>query len=70
MLEYVMEEGNLPQGMLVPEDEYKALIETIEQRMAQAEMAEQAPKVTQAVKNLQGTSEEGSPIKLLTGTAA
>ena len=70
MLEYVMEEGNLPQGMLVPEDEYKALIETLEQRLAQAEMAEQAPKVTQAVKNLQGTSEEGSPIKLLTGTAA
>jgi len=68
-LERVLEAGNFAQNDIVPEEEYQALIQAMNQRAKQAELAEQAPKITQAVKNLQGVTEKQSPLKLLTGAA-
>ncbi|KPK42755.1 MAG: hypothetical protein AMJ65_07215 [Phycisphaerae bacterium SG8_4] len=69
-LERVMEAGNFPQGDLRSADEYAELVEGIRQRAIQAEVAQNAPKMAQAIKNLQGTTEQGSPLKALTGDAA
>jgi len=66
-LERVLEAGNFPQSELVPQDEYEQIIEAMRQRAMQQELAEQAPKMAQAAKNLQGKTEEGSPLKAMAG---
>jgi hypothetical protein len=65
--EKILEANNFPQGDIVPEDEYQALLDAMNQRVQQAELAEQAPKVAQAVKSLQGKTEETSPLAALAG---
>jgi len=69
-LEKVLEAGNFAQTDIVSEDDYQALIQAMNQRAQQAELAEQAPKIARATKDLQGTTEKGSPLKLLTGSTA
>ncbi|NIW99140.1 MAG: hypothetical protein GWN13_13015 [Phycisphaerae bacterium] len=60
--EKLLEANNFPQGDILPEDEYQALLQAMQQRVQQAELAEQAPKVAQAVKALQGKTEADSPL--------
>jgi len=69
-LERVLEAGDFPQSDLVPKEEYDALIDAMRQRAAQAELAEQAPKIAQAAKALQGKTENGSPLQLMSGSKA
>jgi hypothetical protein len=69
-LERLLEAGNFPAADLIPAEQYEQLIELAQQRQMQADLAEQAPKVAQAVRNLQGRTEEGSPLKLIRGEAA
>jgi len=66
-LERFLESEDFAQADLVPEDEYQAMIEAMRQRALQQELAEAAPKMTQAAKNLQGKTEKGSPMAVMTG---
>ena len=68
--ERVMEGIGWPQGEIVPEEDFRKILDGIRQRQAQAELAEQAPKLAQAAKALQGKTEEGSPLKELAALPA
>lgn len=65
-LERLMEAGNFPQADLVPEEEYQKMIEAVRQRAEQAQLAENAPKLTQAMNNLQQPTQAGSPLAGIT----
>ena len=65
--EKFLEAGNFPAADIVPEEEYEAIRQAINQRDLQAELAETGLKEAQAAKNLQGKTEKGSPLALLTG---
>jgi hypothetical protein len=67
VVERLSEAGNWPQSEIVPEEDYQALMEAVQQRAMQAELAEQAPKMARAAKDLQGKTEKESPLALLTG---
>jgi hypothetical protein len=63
--ERIMEGIGWPQGEIVPQEIFEKMQEALRQRQAQAELAEQAPKLAKAAKDLQGQTEEGSPLKQL-----
>lgn len=63
--EKMLEANNFPQGDIVPEDEYQAMLQAMRQRVQQAELSEQAPKIAQAVKALQGKTEKNSPLEAM-----
>lgn len=69
-LEDILEAGNFPQKNIVTEEEFEEIKKGIRQRELQAELAEMAPKLALAAKNLQGQTEDGSPLKQLTGEVA
>lgn len=69
-LEDILEAGNFPQKNIVSEEEFEEIKKGIRQRELQAELAEMAPKIAMAAKNLQGKTEDGSPLKQLTGAVA
>jgi hypothetical protein len=64
-LERFLEGEGFPQADIVPEDEYKALEQALEQRAIQQEIAEAAPKMAQGVKNLQGPTDKKSPLAMM-----
>lgn len=66
-LERNLEALDFPQADIVPEEQYQQIMEAIDQRQQQAELAESAPKMAQAAKNLQGKTEKGSPLAMMTG---
>ena len=68
-LERVLEAGDFPQSGIVPQEEYEAYLQAIEQRLKQAEVAENAPKLAKAAKDLQGETKKGSPLSALGGAA-
>jgi len=70
ILEDLSEGLNFPQNRIVSEEDYQKILEGIQQRIAQAEVAEAAPKMAQAAKSLQGKTEKGSPLAMLTGAKA
>lgn len=70
ILEHLLESQNFRQDDIVSEEEFVQIVEGVRQRAMQAEMAEMAPKMTQAAKNLQGKTEKGSPMAMLTGAKA
>ncbi|NIQ97678.1 MAG: hypothetical protein GWN87_28520, partial [Desulfuromonadales bacterium] len=70
MLEEILETMDFKQHLIVPEEEYEKLVEEIQRRQLQAEIAEMAPKYAQAVKALGGKTEKDSPLALLTGAGA
>jgi hypothetical protein len=69
-LERVLEAGNFPQADLVPDEEYEAIVQASRQRAMQQQMAENAPKLAQAVKNMQGKTEKDSPMAMMQQGAA
>jgi hypothetical protein len=68
ILEDLAEAQNFRQDRIVPEEEYKQIVEGARQRALQQEIAESAPKVAQAAQALQGKTEKGSPLAALTGS--
>ena len=69
-LERFLEAQDFAQTDIVPQEEYEAMLQAMEQRAQQQELAESAPKMAQAAKALQGKTEKGSPLALLTGSKA
>lgn len=65
--EKMLESMNFPASDLVPEDEYQAFQQAMRQRAEQERLAEQGLVESQSVKNLQGETSEGSPLKQLEG---
>lgn len=68
--EKLLEACNHPQSDIVPEDEYQELQQALQQRIQRAELAENAPKMAKAVKDLQGTTEKDSPLEALAALPA
>lgn len=68
--EKILEAANFPASDILSEDEFEQIVAATNQRMLQAELAEVGLKEATAAKNLQGKTEEGSPLKLLTGEVA
>jgi hypothetical protein len=68
--EKFLEAANFAQGDIVPEEEYQEIINVLKQRQLQAELAENYPKMANAVKSLQSKTEEGSPMELIEGAVA
>ena len=64
-----MEAGNFPQAGIVPQEEYEAYVQAVEQRLKQAEVAENAPKLAKAAKDLQAKTEKGSPLSIMEKSA-
>jgi hypothetical protein len=54
----------------VPEDDYQELLRTMEQYAERERLAQNAVQMSQAAKNLQGQTQQGSPLAQLTGSAA
>jgi len=66
-IERVLEAGDFAQADIVPEDVYQAIEQATAQRQMQQELAESAPQLTKAVKNLQNKTKEDSPLAMMTG---
>ena len=66
-LERVLEAENFEQAGIRSQEEYDELVETLTQRATRQELAENAPKMAKAAKDLQKQTEEGSPLAALTG---
>ena len=64
--EKILEAGNFPASDIFSEEEYDAIVQATNQRLIQAELAENQLKQSQAAKNLQGKTEEDSPLNQLT----
>jgi hypothetical protein len=69
-LEQILEAGDMPQSLIVPADQYDAVVDAVRQRAMQEQLMEGLPKLAQAAKNLQGKTDDGSPLAALTGSAA
>lgn len=67
ILEWLWESQDFPQNFIRPQAEYDDIIRAVEQRAMQAQLAENAPKLAQGVKNLQGTTEKSSPLAAMAG---
>jgi hypothetical protein len=66
-LEDALEALDFKQKHIRSAEEYDAVVQGIEQRAMQQQLAEMAPKVAQAAKNLQGETKKGSPLDRVTG---
>ncbi|MFH0981883.1 MAG: portal protein [Planctomycetota bacterium] len=67
ILEQLAEAQNFKQDHIVSEDDYQAILQGLQQRAIQQEIAEAAPKMTKAVKNLESSVEKDSPLAALAG---
>lgn len=68
-LENVLEAENFDQTSIRSQEQYEALLQDMEQKAIQQQLAENLPKLAQGAKALQGKTEKGSPLALLTGAA-
>lgn len=69
-MERLLEAEDVPQDIIVPEEEYQGVVDAINQRAMQRELMENAPKMAKAVQNLQGGTAKDSPLAALTGATA